>query len=50
MYPMNDFDDKTAVITGGASGIGRALGESANVRLEDVRLGRNPTFAPPINL
>tara|TARA_B110000503_G_scaffold19879_1_gene29719 strand:+ start:44012 stop:44332 length:321 start_codon:yes stop_codon:yes gene_type:complete len=24
---MNDFDDKTAVITGGVSGIGRALGE-----------------------
>jgi|AntAceMinimDraft_11_1070367.scaffolds.fasta_scaffold00741_12 NAD(P)-dependent dehydrogenase (short-subunit alcohol dehydrogenase family) len=24
--------------------------ESANVRLEDIRLGRNPTFAPPINL
>ena len=23
---------------------------SANVRLEDVRLGRNPTFAPPVNL
>ena len=24
--------------------------ESANVRLEDVRLGRNPTFAPPVSL
>lgn len=24
--------------------------ESANVRLEDVRLGRNPTFAPPVGL
>ncbi|MCB1687539.1 MAG: SDR family NAD(P)-dependent oxidoreductase [Halioglobus sp.] len=23
--------------------------ESANVRLEDVRLGRNPTFAPPVS-
>jgi NAD(P)-dependent dehydrogenase (short-subunit alcohol dehydrogenase family) len=23
--------------------------EAANIRLEDVRLGRNPTFAPPIN-
>ena len=24
--------------------------EAANVRLEDVRLGRNPTFSPPVNL
>jgi NAD(P)-dependent dehydrogenase (short-subunit alcohol dehydrogenase family) len=24
--------------------------EAANVRLEDVRLGRNPTFAPPVDL
>jgi hypothetical protein len=24
--------------------------ESANVRLEDVRLARNPTFAPPVSL
>jgi NAD(P)-dependent dehydrogenase (short-subunit alcohol dehydrogenase family) len=24
--------------------------ETANIRLEDIRLGRNPTFAPPINL
>jgi NAD(P)-dependent dehydrogenase (short-subunit alcohol dehydrogenase family) len=24
--------------------------ESANTRLEDIRLGRNPTFAPPVNL
>jgi NAD(P)-dependent dehydrogenase (short-subunit alcohol dehydrogenase family) len=23
---------------------------AANIRLEDVRLGRNPTFAPPVNL
>ncbi len=47
---MNDFDNKIAVITGGASGMGRALGEAANAGLEDVRLGRNPAFAPPINL
>jgi NAD(P)-dependent dehydrogenase (short-subunit alcohol dehydrogenase family) len=24
--------------------------EAAHVRLEDIRLGRNPTFAPPVNL
>ncbi|MEZ5572487.1 MAG: SDR family NAD(P)-dependent oxidoreductase [Halioglobus sp.] len=24
--------------------------DSANTRLDDVRLGRNPTFAPPVNL
>jgi NAD(P)-dependent dehydrogenase (short-subunit alcohol dehydrogenase family) len=24
--------------------------DSANIRLDDVRLGRNPTFAPPVNL
>ena len=24
--------------------------ETANVRLDDIRLGRNPTFAPPVNL
>jgi len=24
--------------------------DAANTRLEDVRLGRNPTFAPPVNL
>jgi hypothetical protein len=23
---------------------------TANVRLEDIRLGRNPTFAPPVTL
>jgi hypothetical protein len=23
--------------------------EAANIRLDDVRVGRNPTFAPPIN-
>jgi hypothetical protein len=24
--------------------------DSAHIRLDDIRLGRNPTFAPPVNL
>jgi hypothetical protein len=24
--------------------------ETAHIRLDDIRLGRNPTFAPPVNL
>ena len=24
--------------------------EAAHTRLDDIRLGRNPTFAPPVNL